>query len=196
VVGWRSSAAWPGLVASVSARRIDGQQLVTVEFDDPLQRLSGSAVAQGFRESVEPGGIFGLQGDEFGAGVAPAAGPAAALGSGARQRAGSGSPAGPPRQRRQRRDAEPGARHRSRVCRRGVCGAWVGPIPKRYVTGLQWLVGGAIRPRGGQRGSVFVAGCRRRDRCGERCGRDGRGWRRRKSDRRSRHAIYRPGPGW
>src|SRR5215472_7832248 len=52
-----------------------------VEFDDCLQCVAGSAIAQGFRESVEPGGIFGLQGDEFSDGVAPAPGAAAAVGS-------------------------------------------------------------------------------------------------------------------
>jgi hypothetical protein len=33
----------------------------------------------------------------------------------------------------------------------------------------------------------FAVGCHRRDRCDGRCGRGGRGWRRHKSDRRTRH---------
>jgi hypothetical protein len=65
-------------IASVSAGRLDGEEIVEVEIDNGLERFTGGAVAQGFRESVEPGGILSLQGEEFGDCIAPALGPAAA----------------------------------------------------------------------------------------------------------------------
>jgi hypothetical protein len=46
------------------------------------------------------------------------------------------------------------------------------------------------------RSSAVDAGCHRSDRCGGRCGPDGRGWRRHRSGRQSRRAICRPGSGW
>src|SRR6516164_11867442 len=79
--GWWLGAGQACLgLRSISARRIDRHQLVEIEFDDRLQHLAGAAVAQSLRESVEPGGIFGLQGDELADGIAPALSPAAAVG--------------------------------------------------------------------------------------------------------------------
>ena len=67
-------------VASISAGWNDGGQFVEVELDDGLQRRAGGAVAQGFRECIEPGGIFGLQSKEQVDRIAPAPGAAAAIG--------------------------------------------------------------------------------------------------------------------
>ena len=47
-------------VASISARRVDGEEVVEIKIDDRLQCFAGSAVAQGFREGIEPGGVLGL----------------------------------------------------------------------------------------------------------------------------------------
>jgi hypothetical protein len=44
-----------------------------------LWRFAGSAIAQGFWESIEPIGIFGLQSNEHGDRVGPAPGAAAAI---------------------------------------------------------------------------------------------------------------------
>jgi hypothetical protein len=67
-------------ISPISTRRLDGDKVVEVEFDDCLQRHPGGAVAQCFGESVEPGGIFGLQREEFGDGGAPALRPGLAEG--------------------------------------------------------------------------------------------------------------------
>ena len=101
---------------------------------------------------------------------------------------GIGSPAG---LRHGRRHAGPVARHWSLVCRQQAYGAWV---LFRSVTLTE--PGVANRQPGWPRSSAVDAGCRPRDRCGRRCERDGRGWRRHRSGRRSRHAICRPGSGW
>ena len=63
-----------------SARRPDGEEIVEVEIYDCPKRFTGDAVAQGFWESVESGGIFGLQDNEFGGSIAPALAPASAVG--------------------------------------------------------------------------------------------------------------------
>ena len=65
-------------VPSVAARGLDRAQLLEVEVNDHLQRLASDALAQGFRETVEPGGIFGLQCDQFSDGGTPALRPGTA----------------------------------------------------------------------------------------------------------------------
>jgi hypothetical protein len=69
-------------ISPISTRRLDGDKVVKVEFGDCLQRHPGGAVVQCFGESVEPGGMFGLQREEFGDGGAPALWPGSAGGRG------------------------------------------------------------------------------------------------------------------
>ena len=64
------------LIASEAAGWIDGGDLVEVQLDDGLEGLAGGAVAGGLGQGVEPGGVFGLQGEELGYGGAPALGAA------------------------------------------------------------------------------------------------------------------------
>jgi len=45
--------------------QLDGELFVEVEIDDRLQRLVGSAVAHRFGNTVEPGGVLGLQRNQF-----------------------------------------------------------------------------------------------------------------------------------
>jgi hypothetical protein len=79
---WCRSGAEGGVrsISPISTRRLDGDKIIEVEIDDCLQRHSGGAVAQCFGESVEPGGIFDLQHEEFGKGSAPALRPGLAEG--------------------------------------------------------------------------------------------------------------------
>ena len=91
------------------------------------------------------------QGDEFGDGIAPALGRAAAVG---RVPVVDHRPC-----RGAHGDDGLGARHWSSVCRQGVCGAWLGFEALR--NGIGWVAGGLNRPHGGPPRSVFDAGCRR-----------------------------------
>jgi hypothetical protein len=59
-------------VAPVSARRLDGDHFVEVEFVDGLQGFGSGAFLKIFGQGFEPGPVFGLQGDEGVDGVAPA----------------------------------------------------------------------------------------------------------------------------
>jgi len=63
-----------GLVATISPRRIDVGEVGQVELDDGLQSLGGGGLSQSFGQGFGPGGVFGLQGEEFGDGVVPALG--------------------------------------------------------------------------------------------------------------------------
>ena len=67
-------------IPSEAARRLDRAQLVKIKIDDRLQCLASGAVAQRFREEVEPGGILGLQRNQLGDRSTPALRPAARLG--------------------------------------------------------------------------------------------------------------------
>jgi len=48
-------------IATVTARRINRQQFVEVEFGDRLQLLGRDGTFEALRQSVEPGAIFVLQ---------------------------------------------------------------------------------------------------------------------------------------
>jgi hypothetical protein len=69
-----SSFSWRSfeLIAAVATRRIDGRQGVEIEICDSLQRLSGWRSVKAFGKCVEPCNVFGLQGDQFADGIAPA----------------------------------------------------------------------------------------------------------------------------
>jgi hypothetical protein len=67
------------LIAPEAARELDGKDLAEVEVGNRLESLAGGAVAGGFGQGIEPGGIFGLQGDQLGYRSAPAPGPARAM---------------------------------------------------------------------------------------------------------------------
>jgi hypothetical protein len=54
------------------AGRFDRLEFVEIEFVDGLQGLSGGAVLTVVGQSLEPGAIFGLEGDEDSNGIAPA----------------------------------------------------------------------------------------------------------------------------
>jgi hypothetical protein len=68
------------LITAIATRRIDGRQGVEIEICDGLQRLSCWRGAKALRKGVEPGNIFGLQGDQFADGIAPALRAAAPIG--------------------------------------------------------------------------------------------------------------------
>ena len=57
-----ASQAWFGQrsVASVSARRVDGEEIVEIEISNRLQRLAGGSVVQGGGQYLEPLRVFGL----------------------------------------------------------------------------------------------------------------------------------------
>src|SRR6266481_9126296 len=73
-------ASSAGSIAAEAAWRLDRSELVEIQINNGLKRFAGGAVAGGFGERLEPGEVFGLQGDEFGDGVMPALRPAAAIG--------------------------------------------------------------------------------------------------------------------
>ena len=92
--GWGSGAS--ELIAAEASGRFDRLEFVEIEFVDGLQGLSGGAVLKVVGQSLEPGAIFGLEGDEDSNGIAPAA----ERGCGGQPLADSGSPAGRWRERR------------------------------------------------------------------------------------------------
>src|ERR1700756_4832749 len=78
--GCARSRSGIALIAPEAARWHDGDQFVEVEIDDRLQSLTGSALLKVFGQSLEPLRVLALQDDEFGNGIAPALGAAAAVG--------------------------------------------------------------------------------------------------------------------
>lgn len=72
----RTFGAWSSSVsiAAVAAWRFDCGEVIEIEIeiDDGLQGGGGGRVAKGVRQSFAPGGVFGLQGEQFGDGIAPA----------------------------------------------------------------------------------------------------------------------------
>ena len=70
---------WPS-ITTVSTRWHDGSEFIEIEFDDGLQCLGGGTVAKAVGQGVAPGGVFGLQGEEFGDGVAPSLWSGASIG--------------------------------------------------------------------------------------------------------------------
>ena len=58
-------------IASKATRRLDVSEDVKIELDDGLESLGGGAVAKAVGQGVAPGGVFGLQGEQFGDGVVP-----------------------------------------------------------------------------------------------------------------------------
>ena len=58
-------------IASKATRRLDLSENVKIEFDDGLESLCGGAVPKAVGQGVAPGGVFGLQGEQFGDGVMP-----------------------------------------------------------------------------------------------------------------------------
>jgi hypothetical protein len=59
------------LITSKATRELDVGEDVKIEFDDGLKSLGGGAVAKAVRQGVAPGGVFGLQGEQFGDCIAP-----------------------------------------------------------------------------------------------------------------------------
>ena len=59
------------LIATVTARRHDGDELIEIQINDGLQSCGGSGVAEIIRQAVVPGGVFGLQGEQSGDQVIP-----------------------------------------------------------------------------------------------------------------------------
>ena len=68
-----------GSVTTVTTRWLDDGEGFEVEIDDLLQGRCGGTVAEAVGQGVGPGGIFGLQGEQFGDGSAPAPWSAAAV---------------------------------------------------------------------------------------------------------------------
>jgi hypothetical protein len=58
-------------IAPKAARGLDFSENVKIEFDDGLESLGGGAVTKAVGQGVAPGGVFGLQGEQFGDGVVP-----------------------------------------------------------------------------------------------------------------------------
>ena len=54
-----------------ATRRLNVGEDVKIELDDGLQCLGGGAVTKAVGQGVAPGGVFGLQGEQFGDGVVP-----------------------------------------------------------------------------------------------------------------------------
>jgi hypothetical protein len=54
-----------------ATRRLDVSEDVKIKFDDGLESLGGGAVAKAVGQGVAPGGVFGLQGEQFGDRVVP-----------------------------------------------------------------------------------------------------------------------------
>jgi hypothetical protein len=73
-------SAFPESIAAIATGRIDSRQGVEVEICDGLQRLSCWRGAKAVGKCVEPCNIFGLQGDQFADGIAPALRAAAPIG--------------------------------------------------------------------------------------------------------------------
>jgi hypothetical protein len=61
-----------GSISAIPAGWLDGSEFVEVDFDNRLQRLTGSAVAEGLGQRLEPGSTLRLYGKEFTDRVAPA----------------------------------------------------------------------------------------------------------------------------
>jgi hypothetical protein len=59
-------------ITSKATRRLDVGEDVEIELDDGLESLGGGAVAKAVGQGVAPGGVFGLQGEQFGDRVARA----------------------------------------------------------------------------------------------------------------------------
>ena len=74
------SSLW--LVASEAARRLDGEDLAEVEIGNRLESFAGGAVAGCVGQGIQPGGVFGLQGDQLGHRSVPALWPARAMPAG------------------------------------------------------------------------------------------------------------------
>jgi hypothetical protein len=58
-------------IASKPTRRLDVSEDIKIELDDGLESLGGGAVTKAVGQGVAPGGVFGLQGEQFGDGVVP-----------------------------------------------------------------------------------------------------------------------------
>ena len=68
------------LITSIAAWWFDGGECLEVEIDDGLQGFGGGCVAEAVGQGVDPGGVVGLQRQQFGDGVAPALRPGASIG--------------------------------------------------------------------------------------------------------------------
>jgi hypothetical protein len=58
-------------IASKTTRRLDVGEDVKIELDDGVQCFGGGAVAEAVGHGVAPGGVFGLQGEQFGDRIVP-----------------------------------------------------------------------------------------------------------------------------
>ena len=67
-------------IASKATRRLDVGEDIKIELDDGLESLGGGAVAKAVGQGVAPGGVFGLQGEQFGDGVVPSLRSGASIG--------------------------------------------------------------------------------------------------------------------
>ena len=69
-----------GSIAAVSAWWFDAGEVGHVEIDNGLQGFGRGGLTQSVWQSVSPGGVVGLQREEFGDGVVPALGTGPAIG--------------------------------------------------------------------------------------------------------------------
>jgi hypothetical protein len=67
-------------ITSKATRRLDVGEDVKIEFDNGLEILGGGAAAKAVGQGVAPGGVFGLQGEQFGDGVVPSLWSGASIG--------------------------------------------------------------------------------------------------------------------
>ncbi len=67
-------------IASKPTRRLDVGEDIKIEIDNGLESLGSGAVAKIVGQGVEPGGVFGLQGEQFGDGVVPSLWSSASIG--------------------------------------------------------------------------------------------------------------------
>jgi len=77
--GFVAAVQWQ-LITSEAAWRLECGDLIEVEIKDGLEGITGCAIASSFGKRGKPLGVFALQCDQFGHGVAPALWSAAPIG--------------------------------------------------------------------------------------------------------------------
>ena len=68
-----------GSIAAIATRRLDVGEDIKIEIGDGVQDLGGGAVAEAIWQGVAPGGVLGLQSEQFGDRVTPALRPGASI---------------------------------------------------------------------------------------------------------------------
>ena len=67
-----NSSLRSGSIASIATGRLNVGEGIKIEIDNGVQGLGGGAVAEAIWQGVAPGGVLGLQSEQFGDRVTPA----------------------------------------------------------------------------------------------------------------------------